>query len=461
MRNSHTARSRDLGRVRRSSRAPLLALLMGLLHLLGPAPAVADERPNFVHIYTDDQTIDSLSLMPFTRIVLGTEGTTFTNHHAVQPLCCPSRATFLSGQYPHNHGVLNNLAPFGYDRLNFRRTIYTALDGAGYRTGWIGKVMNDPDSRGAIPEPGFDEWLVPLGVSELDMRDYRVSDNGTTRDIADTFQNDFFWERARSFIGSPSQAPFMLTLALTSPHWTRCEGEPANAGLRCPPEPEPLDRGTYDQPFPLGDDPAIDPAERALADSWWQREIESLQSVDRIVAALTNELRRVGELDNTYIILQSDNGMLHGEHGIFDKNVPWDRSVRIPMVIRGPGFQPGTIRDDLTANVDVPATILDAAGVRPPRPLDGHSLLSKHRRRFLILERLNGSGGSSATNPWRQIKTSSGWTYWRELISGRRHLYNLVEDPQQLHNRAKGRRKLARRLDEKMDRYRRCKAPCP
>ena len=136
---------------------------------------MADERPNFVHILTDDQTVDSLASMPFTQIVLGVEGTTFTNHHAVQPLCCPSRASFLTGQYPHNHGVLNNLPPFGYDRLNFKRTIYTALDRAGYRTGWIGKVLNDPDSRGLDPEPGFDEWLVPLGVSELNMRDYRLS----------------------------------------------------------------------------------------------------------------------------------------------------------------------------------------------------------------------------------------------------------------------------------------------
>ena len=93
--------------------------------------------------------------MPFTQIVLGVEGATFTNHHAVQPLCCPSRASFLTGQYPHNHGVLNNLPPFGYDRLNFKRTIYTALDRAGYRTGWIGKVLNDPDSRGLEPGAGL------------------------------------------------------------------------------------------------------------------------------------------------------------------------------------------------------------------------------------------------------------------------------------------------------------------
>ena len=82
MHDSPTVPSCALGRVRRCLPGPLLGLLIGLLHLLGPAPAVADERPNFVHIYTDDQTIDSLALMPFTRIVLGTEGTTFTTDPA-------------------------------------------------------------------------------------------------------------------------------------------------------------------------------------------------------------------------------------------------------------------------------------------------------------------------------------------------------------------------------------------
>lgn len=441
-------------------RIAIAALLAALA--AAPAGAAADERPNFVHILTDDQTVDSVASMPFTQIVLGVDGTTFTNHHAVQPLCCPSRASFLTGQYPHNHGVLNNVPPFGYDRLNFRRTIYTALDDAGYRTGWIGKILNDPDSRGLDPEPGFDEWLVPLGLSELDMRDYRMSDNGVAVDIADTFQNDYLWARARSFLTSPSPAPFILTLSLTSPHWTRCEGQRANSDARCPPEPSPLDRGTFDlATFPGGDDPAIDPVERPGIDAYWQRELESLQSVDRIVAAVVNELRETGELDHTYVILQSDNGMLHGEHDIFDKNVPWDRSVRIPLLIRGPGFGPGDVRSDLTANVDVPATIMDAANVKPPLPLDGYSLLGEHRRRLLLLERLNGSARTSATQPWRQVKTASGWTYWRELISGRRHLYNLNEDPLQLRNRVRDRPKLARRLEEKIDKFRRCKAPCP
>lgn len=425
-----------------------------------PSPAAADERPNFVHILTDDQTVDSIPFMPYTRVLLGADGATFTNHHAVQPLCCPSRASFLTGQYPHNHGVLNNLPPFGYDRLNFRRTLYTALDRRGYRTGWIGKVLNDPDSHGVRPEPGFDEWVVPLGQSELDMRDFTISDNGDVTSYTDAFQNDFFGARAREFLSAPSQAPFMLTLSLSSPHWNRCPG--GAPGERCPPEPARVDAGSFEtQTFPI-DDPSLDPAERAVADQYWTRELESLQSVDRTVYSVIDQLRRSGELANTYVILQSDNGLMHGEHDVaYDKNVPWDRSVRVPLLIRGPGFTPGTFRSDLTANVDVPATILDAADVDPPRPLDGYSLLSPHRRRFLLLERLIGKSGPAADQPWRQIKTATGWTYWREARSGRRHLYDLDRDPLQLDNRVASNPKLARRLQSLLNRSRGCAAPCP
>jgi len=449
--------------VRRARRrAGLAAVLLAALALAHPAPGqAAGQQPNFVHILTDDQTVDSIPYMPFTQLLLGSGGTTFSNYHAVQPLCCPSRATFLTGQYPHNHGVLNNLPPFGYDRLNFKRTIYTALHKHGYRTGWIGKVLNDPEAHGIRPEPGFDEWVVPLGQSELDMRNFTLSDNGTITEYADTFQNDLLAARAREFLTSPDRAPFILTISLSTPHWNRCPG--GQDGRHCPPEPSPGDLGTHSRiPFPLGDDPSLDPLERAEADEYWARELESLQSVDRVVSYVFELLRSRGELANTYVMLQSDNGLLHGEHDVdFDKNVPWDRSVRVPLLIRGPGFEPGAIRDDLTANVDLPATIMDAAGIDPPRPPDGYSLLGKHRRRYLLLERLNGSSGAAADQPWRQIKTAKGWTYWRELASGRRHLYDLDRDPLQLDNRARRNPATSRRLQRLMNRYRRCADPCP
>ncbi|MEO7197872.1 MAG: sulfatase-like hydrolase/transferase, partial [Solirubrobacterales bacterium] len=181
---------------RRGRAVALIALLVAVALAL-PAVGQAGERPNFLHILTDDQTIDSLEYMAQTERLLGGRGTDFTNYHATQPLCCPSRASFLTGQYPHNHGVLDNLPPYGYGAMDFSRTIYTALHESGYRTGWVGKVLNGVDNEGLVPAPGFDDWLVPLGNTEHDMFNYTLSDNGTARRLTGTYQNDVYADRAR------------------------------------------------------------------------------------------------------------------------------------------------------------------------------------------------------------------------------------------------------------------------
>jgi N-acetylglucosamine-6-sulfatase len=447
-----------------------LLVVVGLL-LRGPAGSTATAdggqdrqaasgQPNFLHILTDDQTIDSLRYMKRTERLLGGKGTSFTDYNVVQPLCCPSRATFLSGQYPHNHGVLENLPPYGYGAMDFNHTIYTSLHDAGYRTGWVGKVLNTAGpTYGLQPEPGFDEWLVPLDATELNMFDYEVSDNGTDRKVTGAFQSTFLAKRAHEFLDTPSDQPFMLTLALTNPHWSRCSRA---VFQECPPDPAPRDLGKYrNAKFPFGPDFTGSRKDRTIANHYWRRELESMQSADRIVASLIAQLRRNGQLDNTYVIFQSDNGLEHGEHGIFDKNVPWDRSVRVPLIIRGPGFEPGATRSDLTANVDIPATILDAANVPPPLPPDGHSLLGDYRRKYLLLERQIGMPNRPHRDPWRQIKSADGWAYWRDLSTGVEHLYDMKNDPYQTRNLAGVRPAVTNRLNAEMRKVAFCADPCP
>jgi N-acetylglucosamine-6-sulfatase len=445
---------------------PTSPLLLALLCLFGLAlpgcsdVAAADERPNVLHVLTDDQTIDSLRYMQTVQSELVDGGTTFTNYHTVQPLCCPSRATFLTGQYPHNHGVLSNLEPYGWQSMDFSRTIYTSLHDAGYRTGWIGKVMNAKGEEGLDPVPGMDDWLVPVGAQESsDMFDFTLSDDGVAHHYRGPFETDVLAARAHDFIAESAagEQPFMLTVSVHSPHWVRCP----KTHDRCGPQPAPEDVGTMPNlRFPAGPDFPRSPAQRTATDRYWEREVESLQSVDRMVGDMVEQLRDLGELDDTVIVFQSDNGMLHGEHGIFDKDVPWDRSVRVPLVISGPGFDAGAVRDDLTANVDVPATILDLADAEPPRPPDGFSLLSDHRRKELLLERLVTSNDNWSYR-WRQLKTAKGMTYWRDLDSGRRYLFDLRRDPHQVHNLARRKPGLARSLERRMERVRNCADPCP
>jgi arylsulfatase A-like enzyme len=428
------------------------------------AAGAAQPPPSFLHILTDDQTVDSLATMAKTTRLLVRRGTRFSDYNAVQPLCCPSRASFLTGQYPHNHGVLSNRFPYGYAAMDFSRTIYTALDDAGYRTGWIGKVLNAERSAGIAPEPGFDDWLVPVHAEEgADLFDYALSDNGVIRGYTDTWQNAILADRARDFIAATGpDEPFLLTLAVHSPHWSPC---PENIRERCPPQSAPRDYGAFAGiRYPFGPDFDGGPRARRKVNRYWRHELESLRSVDRIVSSLVAELRRRGRLGDTYVILQSDNGTLHGEHGVFDKNVPWDRSVRVPLVIRGPGFARGARRTDLTANVDVPATIFDAAGVRPPLRPDGHSLLGDRRRRILLLERLVGSPRVStdpARHPWLQLKTATGWAYWRDPVSGREHLYDRDRDPRETRNLARRKPRVTARLGRRLARVADCAAPCP
>jgi N-acetylglucosamine-6-sulfatase len=439
-----------------------LGLGLGLL-VLTAGSASAAGPPSFVHVLTDDQTVDSLRHMPHTRRLLARQGTKFTNYHTVQPLCCPSRASFLTGQYPHNHGVLSNVGPQGgFGRLDFSRTLYTALHDAGYRTGWIGKVLNTARLDEALePEPGFDEWLVPLRNSQHEMTNFAVSDNGVERQITGVHQNPFLSERALRFLRADTRRPFLLTLAFFSPHWTLC---PGTRSRRCPPTPAPQDVGSFaGERFPFGADFPKRKGLRRNANRYWRSELESLQSVDRAVRRLVVELRRQGRLDDTYVVFQSDNGHLHGQRGIaIEKNLPWDRSVRVPMLIRGPGLEGGRKRSDLAANVDLPATILDAAAIPPPLAADGRSLLAEGRRKMLILERPLGNEWRWWSRPWTQIKTAAGWTYWEWGEGGRRpELYNLRRDPLQTRNRVRARPGKARKLSARMSRQAGCAAPCP
>jgi arylsulfatase A-like enzyme len=200
--------------------------------------------------------------------------------------------------------------------------------------------------------------------------------------------------------------------------------------------------------------------EAKFMDRYLSRELESLQSVDRMVAGVVKQLRQQGELDNTYVIFQTDNGYLHGEHALFGKNYPWDRSVRVPLVIRGPGFPANANRADLTANVDVPATILDAAGVKEPRVYDGYSLLSDHERKSLLMERLEGTD-KPGKGAWHEIKTARGYTYWEYGDGGHKRLYDLRHDPYQLKNLVRKKPELVKRFQQQIGKVEDCAGDCP
>ncbi len=154
----------------------------------GPPAAGKDDRPNILVVMTDDMSATDIKMLPNVRSLLARKGTTFADAVDSFPLCCPARATFITGQYAHNNGVVGNFYPYGWygmqDRAN---TLPAWLDKAGYNTALIGKWLNGYgalDAHGEVPE-GFDIWRGLLDVSAYDYYNFVMNMNGVLRSWGD------------------------------------------------------------------------------------------------------------------------------------------------------------------------------------------------------------------------------------------------------------------------------------
>jgi N-acetylglucosamine-6-sulfatase len=443
-------------------------------------PTESDDAPNVVVVMTDDQEASSVRFMPYVSRGLARQGTTFDDSLVTTPLCCPSRATFLTGQYSHNHGVLGNRPPDGgYPALDSADTLAVWLQAAGYRTAHIGRYLNNyaaPQHGGDPKEvpPGWNEWRVPVEDTEFRMFGNTLNENGELKRYGHRpreYQTDLVARKAVRFVrhGSPGERPFFLSVATLAPH---DEGVLENTGAPRNPRPAPRHRGRYsNQPLPrppsfnegaIGDKPGatrdtprIGRDEIEELTTLYRSRLESLLAVDEMVADLVRALRREGELGSTLFMFTSDNGYLLGEHRLHGKEAPYEEAIRVPLLIRGPGFPAGATRSQPVANVDLAPTILDVAGVEPPRPLDGASLLpiagdpSAGRGRTVLVEVLTGNEFSAVRTP--------RWMY-AERRHGAIELYDLRRDSHQLRNRADDPRysRVRVRLAERLESLRDC-----
>lgn len=429
-------------------------------------PQARADAPNVVVIMTDDQTVESLRVMEQTNALLAAQGTTFSNFFTPFPLCCPSRASFLTGQYAFNHGVLDNLAPNGgYYKLDNINTLPVWLQQAGYATSLIGHYLYTYGTRDPheIP-PGWDRWFATIDPSTFHYFDYDVNDNGQTvhfgTDPAD-YQTDVMADRAVSEVQrlAAGDKPFFLNLWMLAPHVAKPERGPGSTGdLAAVPAPRHLN--TFDEQWwttneapafneqDLSDKPGYVSARRPLntidqltAQNHYQRALESLLAVDEAVGRIVDALDDAGSLDDTVIMFWSDNGYLQGEHRIRDaKVVPYEESIHVPLIIRGPGFPVGATAPQLTANIDLAPTILELAGVTPSLEPDGQSLLPvvsdpdpPPDDRVIYLQ--NGPERQGAAIPHYDGVRVPGYSYV-EYEPGASELYDLSADPFQLVNRA-------------------------
>jgi N-acetylglucosamine-6-sulfatase len=431
------------------------ALALALLAVLAPG---AEAQPNILVLMTDDQTLDSMSVMPKTRALIGDRGTTFTRSFANYSLCCPSRSTLYTGQYAHNHGVLSNQLPSGgYTRLDTSNWLPLWLQAAGYRTMHVGKFLNGygRDSPPTDVPPGFNDWNGTVDPSTYRYYGYTVNENGVLRTYgADGdpafYSTDFFARRANELIAAaaPSPQPFFMSVAFLAPH----SGQPrdpddlpglaspavapryanAFASVALPTPPSFNESDVSDKPLAIQARPPIGAVLATRIQENYRQRLESLLSVDDAVASIIGALRATGELEDTLILFTSDNGFFHGEHRVPNgKILVYEPSIRLPLLMRGPGVPRGATAPELVTNADLAPTILDAADAVPGRIQDGRSLLELVQHpgvewgRELLIE-----GGTPLGLTFTALRNYR-WKYV-EHTTGEAELYDLKRDPDEL-----------------------------
>ncbi len=463
--------------------APILGLVLLATGLVaagssaeGPAaPPAAAARPNIVVVLTDDQdlVLGSMDYMPKTRSLLGAQGATFSHYFVPTSLCCPSRATILTGKYIHNHGIYQNFRPDG-GFLRFmnlgheEKTVAAALQQNGYRTALLGKYMNEyplVGNKTYVP-PGWDEWFAPAAGAPYGGFNYTVNDNGVLvgrGKAPEDYLTDVLAQQARDFMtrSIAAEEPFFLLVAPFVPHKPSVPAPRHSklfVGLEAPRTPSFNERDMKDKPK-VRQKALLNEQEVTNLSILYRLRLRTLQAVDDMVAGIVESLSQSGQLDNTYIFFTSDNGFHLGQHRLNSgKYTPYEEDVRVPFLVRGPGIPANLKVDALAVSVDLAPTIAELTSTPLLAPSDGRSLAQLLRgqpkppawRKSVLLEQYHfvAAPQSTATTlepsdvpGGEEVPTHLGLrtaTFkYVEYESGELEYYDLVKDPHELKNIAK------------------------
>lgn len=366
----------------------MLSLLMGCTaNNINPFK----DTPNVIIILTDDMDNALMPYMPKTNQLIGEQGATFSNYFITTPLCCPSRASMLRGQYAHNTDILENSPGFArfFKLQEEEHTLNIWLQNAGYRTALFGKYLNNyPVNAGRdyVP-PGWDDWAA--FIADTDDGDffynYTMNENGILVDYGDApeeYSTDVIRDKSLTFIDDSVKAdsPFFLFVSVYAPHGPATPA-PRHAALdnavTYPQKPSFNEEDLSDKPQLIQSlANAGDEFDEDDANIFFNARINSLQAVDELVEDLIQTLEAAGQLENTYIFFMSDNGFHLGEHSLpSGKGTPYEEDIRVPLMVRGPGISPGTTVNQMSANIDLAPTIAEIAGAAIPDFVDGRSFL--------------------------------------------------------------------------------------
>ncbi|MGZ8630943.1 MAG: sulfatase family protein, partial [Actinomycetota bacterium] len=406
-------------------------------------PPRAAGRPNVVLIVTDDQRWDTLSRMPGVRRVLGDPGVTFENAFVSNSLCCPSRASILTGAYSHTTGVYTNGGRYGFQAFDDDSTVATWLHDAGYRTALVGKYFNGAWPYTFVP-PGWDHWATFRGSHSLYF-DYDMSIDGRLRSFGSDpsdYSTSVLGGLADRFIrGTDPADPLFLMLTPFAPH-SPSTPAPGDRGAVVPgwqPGPNLPERNVSDKPAYIR---ALDPrSSDRKARERWARQVMTLRAVDEMVLRVAQALRDTGRLDDTLIVFTSDNGFALGEHRWTYKLTPYEESIRVPMVMRYDPITGGETSPALALNVDLAPTIADLAGIEAPGA-DGRSLMpvlsgeTRTVRNAFPIEHAQYREASGRPDPPTYCGVRTQRYTFVHYVTGEEELYDLGRDPFQLRNLA-------------------------
>lgn len=450
--------------------AAVLAAPLG--DLLATRAQAETSKPNFVVFLIDDLDSASVESMEEVNRLLAARGMTFSRFFATTPLCCPSRASILRGQYAHNHGVLRNTGEdAGFSAFqesgSETQTMATLLDAAGYETALIGKYLNGYSprgDRGGYVPPGWDFWAAGVGHAAYANFNYQLNVNGELFNYGDRdadYLTDVLAGYTRDFLDgvASSGQPFLLYLAPYAPH-SPATPAPRHKGLfrgtKAPRSPAFNQRRVRKKPRWITSTKRLTSTRIDKIDEGFAMRLESLQAVDEMIGAVVQQLEDQGVLDNTYLFFLSDNGYFLGEyrqpHG---KDAPYDAAARVPLIVRGPGIPSGSTTGKIALNLDLLPTMLDLAGSTSPPFVDGRSLRpllndnERHWRRSALIEGFgketeSNEPGESSTPPFRALRTER--VLYVEYETGEHELYDLRRDPHQLTNIVSNSSKALRRI---------------
>jgi N-acetylglucosamine-6-sulfatase len=416
------------------------------------------ERPNIVFVLTDDLAGNLIDYMPNVKR-MQREGTTFSNYFVTDSLCCPSRSTMFTGNYPHNTGVFTNTGDDGgYAAFNANgnqaKTFATALQRSGYRTAMMGKYLNGYQPADPVPR-GWNEWDVAgNGYPEFD---YSLNENGRVvryghqpRD----YLTDVLNRKGVDFVNRSAAGgrPFMLEIATFAPHGPYTPA-PRDAnkfpGLKAPRGPAFNEPDISDKPAWLKDHRALTPRQIGTIDAAFRKRAQAVQAVDKMIGDLQAALRASGTARDTYFVFTSDNGFHLGEHRLArGKMTAFETDIKVPLVITGPGVRPGRRVGGLAQNTDLAPTFEDLAAAPPAAAVDGRSLVPALHggappARDAVLVEHHGPAlspadpdrqSNSSGNPPSYVAIRTPDAVYAEYADGEREYYNIRHDPDELTN---------------------------